>query len=237
MGASFVTFVALSGLPRSGSTLLSSILSENPEVHAEGNSAVCQLMWDLQTSCETTAAEQIAANGRLSTQDALVAAIPAIYYRDVMATHIVDKCRSWTLPANMEMLRRYIPNAPRVLVLTRPVEEIVASFVSLRRRNGWTGNLDTGLLDEGTEPIMRSLAGVESAKASGSDEFLFIEYADLVDNTRDVLDAIYGFCGWEPFTHNLDRIENRHPENDAVYGLIGMHEVRPTIGRREASAI
>ena len=231
-----MTFVALSGLPRTGSTLLSSLLSQNPETHAEGNSAVCQLMWDMQTSCETSAGEQLAANGRAATQDALVAAIPAIYYRNVTATHIVDKCRSWTLPPNMDMLRRYIPNAPRVLVLTRPVDEIVASFVSLRRRNGWTGDLEAGLLDEGSEPIMRSLLGVESARQSGSDEFLFIEYADLVDSTRDVLDAIYGFCGWEPFAHDLNHIVNPHPENDAVYGLAGMHDVRPKIGR-DVSAI
>lgn len=227
-----MTFAALSGLPRTGSTLLSAILSQNSEIHAEGNSAVCQLMWDMQTSCEMTAGEQIAANGRLSTQDALVAAIPAIYYRHVTSTHIVDKCRSWTLPANMDMLRRYIPNRPRVIVLTRPVDEIVASFVRLRRANGWQGDPETGLLDEGSEPIMRSLAGVESAKASGSDEFLFVEYADLVDSTREVLSAIYDFCEWEPFSHDLDHIVNVHPENDAVYGLLGMHDIRPTIGRR-----
>jgi sulfotransferase len=227
-----VTFVALSGLPRTGSTLLSSLLSQNPETHAEGNSAVCQLMWDMQTSCETSAGEQLAANGRAATQDALVAAIPAIYYRNVTATHIVDKCRSWTLPANMDMLRRYIPNQPRVIVLTRPLDEIVASFVKLRRANGWQGDPEMGLLDEGSEPIMRSLAGVESARELGSDEFLFIEYADLVDSTREVLTAVYDFCEWEPFAHDLDRVTNPHPENDAVYGLPGMHDVRPTIARR-----
>lgn len=230
-----MTFVALSGLPRSGSTLLSSILSQNPEVHAEGNSAVCQLMWDLQMSCQTAASEQLSATGRWDTVDALVAAIPAIYYRNVTATHIVDKCRSWTLPANMEMLRRYVHNEPKVVVLTRPIDEIVASFAELRRRNGWTGDLETGLLDEGSEPIMRSLSGVESAKASGSNEFLFIEYADLVDNTQDVINAVYGFCDWEPFRHDLSHIENPHPENDAIYGLVGMHDVRPTIGRRDLS--
>lgn len=228
-----MTFVALSGLPRTGSTLLSALLSQNPEIHAEGNSAVCQLMWDMQTSCQTAASEQLAANGRSATQDALVAAIPAIYYQNVTATHIVDKCRSWTLPANMDMLRRYIPNRPRVIVLTRPIDEIVASFVALRRANGWQGDPEMGLLDEGGEPIMRSLDGVESAKASGSDEFLFVEYADLVDSTREVLAAIYDFCEWEPFAHDLDRVVNPQPENDSVYGLLGMHDVRPTIGRRK----
>jgi hypothetical protein len=59
--------IALSGLPRSGSTLLSSILSQNIDIHAEGNSAVCQLMWDMEVSCNTSGQEQIKANKREKT--------------------------------------------------------------------------------------------------------------------------------------------------------------------------
>lgn len=227
-----MTFVALSGLPRTGSTLLSAILSQNPEIHAEGNSAVCQLMWDMQVSCQTTASQQLAANRRYMDQDALVSAIPAIYYRDVKATHIVDKCRSWTLPANMDMLRRYIPNDPKVIVLTRPVDEIVTSFVRLREANGWTGDLEADLLEPGSEPIMRSLDGVTLARESGSSEFLFVEYADIVSDTDEVLKSIYEFCEFDPFKHDLLNIVNNHPEDDSVYGLIGQHEIRSTIGAR-----
>lgn len=227
-----MSFVALSGLPRSGSTLLSSILSQNPEIHAEGNSAVCQLMWDMQISCEINSYEQLFANNRYSTQHELISAIPHIYYNNINASHIVDKCRSWTLPVNMDIMRRYITNNPKVIVLTRPIDEIVSSFVSLRRANGWTGDLEIGLLDEGSEPIMRSLSGVESAKKSCSDEFLFIEYCDLVNSTEDVIKKIYDFCEWDIFNHYFKNIKNPHPENDAIYGLIGMHDVRPNISYR-----
>jgi len=227
-----MTFVALSGLPRTGSTLLSAILSQNPEIHAEGNSAVCQLMWDMQVSCEFNAVEQLKANRRLEDQDALISSIPAIYYRNVKSTHIVDKCRSWTLPPNMEMIRRYITNDPKVIVLTRPIDEIVQSFVRLRKENGWTGNLEEGLLEPGSEPIMRSLDGVTLAKESNSGEFLFIEYADLISDTDEVLSKIYKFCDFEPFTHDLTNIVNMHPEDDSVYGLAGQHEIRNTISVR-----
>ena len=189
-----MTFVALSGLPRTGSTLLSAILSQNPEIHAEGNSAVCQLMWDMQQSCEGSASEQLQTNARTEDQDALVSSIPAIYYRNVKAMNIVDKCRSWTLPANMQMIRRYITDDPKVIVLTRPLDEIVASFVRLREANGWTGDLEAGLLEPGSEPIMRSLDGVEIAKATNRGEFLFIDYTDLVADCAAVVQSIYDFC-------------------------------------------
>ena len=227
-----MTFVALSGLPRTGSTLLSAILSQNPEVHAEGNSAVCQLMWDMQQSCEGSSSEQLLANRRHDDQDALVSSIPAIYYRKVKATHIVDKCRSWTLPANMAMIRRYITDEPKVIVMTRPLDEIVESFVRLRKTNGWVGNPELGLLDDGTEPIMRSLSGVSYAQQNNSGEFLFVEYSDLVSDPQSVISSIYNFCGWEPFVHDFNNVVNKHPEDDTVYGLAGMHEVRPTISKR-----
>lgn len=227
-----MSFVALSGLPRTGSTLLSAILSQNPEIHAEGNSAVCQLMWDMQQSCEGSASQQLAANRRWSDQDALVSSIPAIYYRNVKATNIVDKCRSWTLPPNMAMLRRYVTDDPKVIVMTRPVDEIVESFVRLREANGWEGDPKAGLLDTGSEPIMRSLDGVRFAQESNGGEFLFIEYADLVADPQEQVDRIYEFCEWEPFTHDFGNVVNTHPEDDSIYGLDGMHDIRPRVGAR-----
>ena len=221
-------FVALSGLPRTGSTLLSSMLSQNPNIHAEGNSAVCQLMWDMQQSVVNS--EQIKASNK-NVLDALVKTIPHTYYADVAKPVVVDKCRSWTLPANVEILNRYFDSAPKVIVLVRPLVEIVASFMSLRKENGWQ-DLEAGLLDDGSEPIMRSLAGVEWARKNNNGEFLFVTYDELVDDTQVSLDRIYEHCGWQPFAHNLDNIVNRYKENDAIYGLAGQHDVRPEIGRR-----
>lgn len=231
-----MSFIALSGLPRTGSTLLSAILDQNPEIHAEGNSAVCQLMWDMQVSCESTASEQLTANNRQATQEALVSAIPAIYYKNTTATHILDKCRSWTLPANMDMLKKYVRNDPKVIVLTRPIDEIVRSFVQLRKANGWQGDLESDLLIPDSEPIMRSLNGVKWAQENNNGEFLFIEYADLVADTQDVIDSIYEFCGFDSFAHDFNNIVNKFPENDSVYGLIGQHDIRPSVGLRKAVA-
>lgn len=232
-----MNFIALSGLPRSGSTLLSAILDQNPDIHAEGNSAICQLMWDMQVSCETSSNEQLIANNRMKTQDDLISSIPLTYYKNVTSTYIFDKCRSWTLESNMKMMRRYITKDPKVIVLTRPIDDIVKSFVNLRKRNGWKGDLESDLLIEGSEPIMRSLNGVNYAKENNNGEFLFIEYDNLVDHTDDVIDNIYDFCGIEKFDHDFNNIENKHPENDLVYGLVGMHDIRPTISRRNHLSI
>ena len=105
-------FIGLSGLPRTGSTLLSAILSQNPEIHAEGNSAVCQLMWDAQCSINGTANQQLIASDRLDTGIEIIKNIPNIYYKDITASTVIDKCRSWTLPDNMAMLNKYFEHKP-----------------------------------------------------------------------------------------------------------------------------
>lgn len=226
-------FVGLSGLPRTGSTLLSSILSQNPEIHAEGNSAVCQLMWDMQCSVLGTANEQLIASNRLHTGIELIKNIPNIYYKDVTASIVIDKCRSWTLPDNMAMLNKYFNHQPKVIVLERPLIEIVKSFVALRQANNWQGDLEQGLLDDLSEPIMRSYEGVKWAKANNKGEFLFVQYDELLNNTKATIDKIYEFCELESFEHDFNNIVNKHPENDEVYGLLGQHDIRPTITKRD----
>lgn len=224
-------FICLSGLPRSGATLLSSILSENPLIHAEGNSAVCQLMWDMQESCEINSREQLLASNRFELQHNLISSIPDIYYGHVDKPIVLDKCRSWTMPSNMQMLRQYITNSPKVIVMTRPIQDIIESFKFLYIKNNKPFQ-ESVFRQKGSEPLMRSCDGVDFAKANNTGEFLFVDYDDLISDTNKELKRIYSFLEMDIYQHDLQNIVNHFPENDLVYGLDGMHTVRKTISRR-----
>ena len=232
----FDKFIGLGGLPRSGATLLSAILDQNPEIHAEGNSAVCQLMWDMQQSCYGPASEQLNATYRGDTIPSIVSAIPSAYYKDVSANVIVDKCRSWTMPSNMAMLQKYFVESPRVIVMERPIVDICKSFKALHRSNGKEVEINVDLeLRPNSEPVVRSLDGVIWAKQNNQNgNFLFISYDELVTETERVLASIYEFCEIAPFKHDLNNIINNHPEDDVgVYDNAGLHDVRPTICKRK----
>jgi len=216
----------LSGLPRTGSTLLTSILSQNPDIHIGGNSALCQLMWDAQVSCENT--EQM--QNRLDVPEKLLSALPDLFYGD-NSKNVIDKSRSWTLPANLELINKYITKTPKIIVMVRPIVDIVKSFVYLRQMNNWK-NPEAGLLDEGSEPIMRSLSGVIHAKEVNSGQFLFIEYDDLVNNTGKTVSSIYEFCKYEDYPHELQNIVNLNTEKDGSLELVGLHDIRPDISKR-----
>lgn len=231
-------FVCLSGLPRAGSTLLSAILSQNPLIHAEGNSAVCQLMWDMKRSCLTTSKEQLKANGReINTMHNLLSNIPKHYYTNLTGAEkiVVDKCRSWTIPTNISLLEKYIDSNYKVIILERSVTDIVKSFIKLYKANEIDINsFSENILVPNSEPIMRSLSGINWAKKNNQDNhFLFIQYTDLVRTPAVVIQQIYEFCGWENFVHNYDHIVCKYPENDEVYGLKGMHQIHETIIHRD----
>lgn len=223
-------FHFLSGLPRSGSTLLSCLLDQNPLIHAEGNSGVCQLMWDAQTSVNNN--QQLLANKRFQTKFDVVKSIPDIYYKDQNKNIVLDKCRSWTLPDNFRMILVYMTTSPKVIVMLRPIEEIIISYINLMVANGHFENMEEIMLRPLSDPLMRSYDGVINAKKQNNGEFLFITYDDLISKPKEVINNVYLHCGWTPFKHDFDNIVNNHPEDDGVYGFLGQHDVRPTITKR-----
>ena len=233
----YTQFVCLSGLPRSGSTLLSAILSQNPTIHAEGNSAVCQLMWDTYQSCTVNTKEQLAANNKQSVVNDFIKQVPEIYYKNKTEseTIIVDKCRSWTIPYNVENLRKYIDPNIKIIVLERPVLEVVASFVKLYTDNNVdSASIQTRMLEDNSEPLMRSIIGLQWAKKNNQNNtFLFIKYDDLVKKTEATIHKIYDFCGWPPFTHDFNNVTPKYSENDQVYGINGHHTIRPVVCQQQ----
>lgn len=216
----------LSGLPRSGSTLLTSILYQNPTIHTEGVSGLCDLMWSAQRSLDNQATY---ANRRRDHADRMIRSLPSMYYSEIDRPIVIDKCRAWMLPLNLEMIERHISKDPKIICCVRDVGEIIRSFDRLFDLNG----LDV----EDRLPFMSeldmSLVGLDHViRCDDQDRFLMVEYDRLVDSTSAVLDEIYEFLEIPGFEHDLSSIRNENPEDDSVYGLEGMHEVRPSISRR-----
>jgi hypothetical protein len=89
------------------------------------------------------------------------------------------------------------------------------------------------LLSENSEPIMRSLYGVNFALKQDSNEFIFIKYKNLIEKPKETIKEIYDFCEIDPYDHQFTDIVNIHPENDSIYNMLGLHDVRPKIKYRK----
>jgi len=238
-------FAFLAGLTRAGSTLLASLLNQRPDVYVSTNSPVAQLMWDTEQSVNR--AQQFRANPKPTAAFDLVAHIMPTYYRDRTEDLVIDKCRAWGTPGNLRMLRTYVTAEPRVIVLTRPVVEVLASFLTLIHRNPPGSVLDQRLpasfrpLDDvRCDALMASGGDIDRAlwsihelsQPSQAGIGHFLAYADLIADPAGALAGIERFLALEPFAYDLEHIVNPEPEDDSVYGLAGMHEVRPRVERR-----
>ena len=160
----------------------------------------------------------------------MVSDLPARYYSDVTRPIVIDKCRAWTMEANVQMLREYVTPQPKIIVLTRNPVDIIASFKLLFERNNRDDFETSGTIEE----YNRNIMGVAMAQdANDSNTFLFVEFEDLINNTQHELNRIYEFLDMESFQHDLANIVTMNPEDDSVYGLQGMHDVRRTIGKRD----
>lgn len=222
----------LSGLPRTGSTLLSSILNQNPIIYAGGNSPLCQMMWDMYCSINISANQQILANNKLLQAEQIIKSIPNIFYSDIDKYIIIDKCRSWTIKYNVDIIKKYINVNPKFIILIRPIHEIVNSFCYLNDLNNIYVNSEI-YLEENSEPIMRSYLGIKNIIENEKKEnYMIINYNDLIENTINVITKLYRFLGLDNFIHNLNNIINIHKEDDNVYGLNGIHDIRPNINKR-----
>jgi hypothetical protein len=227
----------LSGTPRSSSTVLRAILAQNPDIYAGPNSPLCPLMWDTFMACEMN--QQLSTSDRMDFTYELTSAVPRLYYKDVDRPIILDKSRGWTQPFNMSLILQYITDKPKIIVLTRPTEEIIDSFHRLWRKNGLAeGDPDftsrEDLLRPGSDPVMSAVEGVESARMSSSGQYLFVEYEDFIEHPFAVLDRIYKFCEWPSFDgHHITNIVDKYPETDFADRNRGAHEVRSILSYGE----
>lgn len=244
-------FSFIAGLPRSGSTLLSAILNQNPEIYSGPSSPMCGMMFNLEQSI--LASEQYSAFPKPEVLPATIFGVLENYYSDVELPHIIDKSRTWGMPEHLDVLKRNLPYEPRIILTVRSIPEILASFISLVNKNPDKPSFidqeiqarqdfhfykptndircdhlmrPKGVIDDGLYGIAYALLP-ENRKY-----FHIVEYNDLVSSPEETIEGIYKFLGLEAFEHDFNNIDQSLKEDDKVYGLDGMHDVRSSISSR-----
>lgn len=235
----------MAGLPRSGSTLLSAILNQNPEIHAGPSSPVVSTMYAIENHLRKD--ELYTAFPKKAQANLIISSVINHFYSDIDKPVVIDKNRAWV--AQIPYIEDYIEQKAKIICPVRDVEEILASMISMIRRNiksaGATrnnfideqlGRLRLPISDEnrcnfiaGPNGILgMSLKAIRDGVAAGYiDRMLFVEYRDLVSNPESCMRRIYGFLNEPYYEHDFGNLENTFRENDqAIYGLGDMHEVR-----------
>jgi sulfotransferase len=247
MGRMNKTYYFMAGLPRSGSTLISTILNQNPKFYSGPSSPVVPTMVAIEQSLSND--ELYHAYPKPEQAREIIGSVLSTYYSDRQESIIFDKNRSWT--SRIEYIKGYFGIEPKIICPVRDTSEILTSFISLIRRNPFEVNGRVNFIDEmlikmnipltddnrceflaSSQGILgQSVESIREALMRGNEKSIhFVEYNDLVSNPQETIEKIYDFLGEEYYTHSFDGLGNNNKENDArAYGLVDIHEVRDTI--------
>lgn len=239
----------MSGLPRSGSTVLSSILNQNPRFYSGPSSPVTGLMVLLEDALSND--ELFKAYPKQQQAGEIVSNVIRHYYSDVQKPVIIDKNRSWV--NRLHYIPGYFGTEAKVICPVRNVDEILASFISMHRRNPYQTDGKINFIDEmliknnipltddarcefiaGPSGILgQSYFGIRDALLAGHQKQLhFVEYDDLINSPEETMKSIYDFLEEEYYPHDFKGLENANQENDAsAYGFSDMHEVRDDLSK------
>ena len=248
------TFYFMAGLPRSGSTLLSSILNQNPRFYSGPSSPVLGAMFSLEENFRSN--ELYTGYPKPDQVKELIGSVPHHFYSDVEKPVVFDKNRAWT--ARVPYIEHYIGQKAKIIVPVRRIDEILASILTMIHRNPFEeGQPRINFVDEqlvkNNIPIndfnrclyllnsggivYESLNAVlEGFKQDVRDRIHFVDYNDLVDDPEKTMNGIYNFLDEEPYEHKFKKLTNEHRENDLeTYGLSDMHEVRSKLKKTSIS--
>jgi len=226
----------ISGLPRSGSTLLSSILSQNPKCYANITSAVGPLVDSiLQPDYSGTNRIVTAAH----TKKLIKLAFDTVY-EDTPNEIIFDTNRMWA--GNIDMLYSSMPNV-KIVCCVRSICDILNSFETIYRKDPYSrfsqvygtqfANVytRTDCLMDWHGVVGYSLNGIKQSFHSVYSHCIYlIEYESLVSNTEFEINALYDFLGMEKFNHdftNLPKVDDNGCDTEV--NLPGLHDVRPAV--------
>ena len=237
----------MAGLPRSGSTLLRSILNQNPEIYSGPISPSVELLY--YTDKYFQESEMLLASPQPESCYNILSNMMDLFYEPILKKEGKSKVIEFNraIPNNIERFRTYIKEDVRIVCPVRSIPEILASFISLIHRNSdKISFVDQYLIDKGIEvnddnrcDYLMSDYGIvgqalfalaQSFRRNEQNLLKIVEYDDLVANTQQVMKEIYDFWGLEKYQHSYENLENKYPENDLFqYNLEGMHTVGRTI--------
>jgi sulfotransferase len=240
------TYHFISGLPRSGSTLLAAILRQNPRVHAAMTSPVGSLFTSLHST--------MGLNNEFSEfiedkhRERMLRGIFDLYYQDNAKEIIVDTNRLWC--ARLPLLLKLFPQA-KVLCTVRNVAWIMDSIERLVRKNSLSpSKLFNGPAESDTiYHRVETLAGrdrlvgfpyyalKEAFYSPEARNLLVIDYDLLAQAPAKVMPLVYQFLGEPAFAHDFENLDYQEPGFDARLGMHGLHEIKRKVALRPRATV
>ena len=236
----------ISGLPRSGSTLLSAILRQNPRFHAGMSSPVAGMFRAMLNI--VSAGGEFAGQISSEKRQRLLTGLFDSYYADCERDVIFDTGRIWT--GHLAALKTLFP-AAKFICCVRDVAWIMDSIERQFRKDPFE---NTRLFNDDFERAsvysrvdtlgkQNRMVGSawsmlkEAYYSEQAEALLLVDYELLSSMPHKVLPLIYEFLGEKLFDHNFNQVEYDAPGFDANLGLEGLHRISGPVCKNERRTI
>jgi sulfotransferase len=230
-----------SSLPRSGSTLIQNIISDNPEFYCTPTSGLADLI--LTTKNTYNNSQAMLSQDKNQMENAFLgfcrAGMQGYFNNLTGKKFILDKSRDWGI--NYGLLNLLEPE-PKIICMVRDLRSIYASMEKnfrknphkenhiqnpqnlvgttlLKRINIWADGIPVGIaIDRLKDVIDQKL----------DKKILFIRYEDLMKSPEQELRNIYNYLNLPYYEkHQFKNVTQHTQENDVIHGIYGDHTLRP----------
>jgi len=224
----------ISGLPRSGSTLLSNIINQNPDFYSDIASPInfiVEKTIDIITNCE---------NNMILDEEKRKNIIYGIfdgYYRDNKKSIIFDSSRNWT--KNTSLLKTIFPYT-KIVCTVRDIVSILNSFEILFSKNPFHSitileNSDNvfsrcdDMMDKNNGIITLPWIFLKQGYYLNPEMIHFVEYKKLCKYPKETMKKIYEFLEKPYYSHNFDNLEYSNEEFDKACNLKYLHTIKKKV--------
>lgn len=229
----------ISGLPRSGSTLLAALLRQNPAVSAGISSPLGSVFHATRSAMGAWSETSVLLTD--AHRERVLRGLFHAYYADQQDKElIIDTNRAWC--ARLPALKRLFPDA-KVICCVRSVAWVMDSIERLTREHAfqesrlWNNDAERATVFTRVDALAQNDRFVgfawsalkEAVYGEHADSLLLVDFDLLTSAPGRVLDLIYDFLGAPRFAHDVQNIDFDEPAFDQNLGLPGLHRVRPQV--------
>jgi sulfotransferase len=241
------TYHFMAGLPRSGSTVLSALLNQHPDIYASPQTDLLGMLYEVNK--EIPNYESYKAGLFHAGYEKVMSSMADNFYSHIDKPVVIDKNRGWGTPYNWDNISQHVNVNGKVILTLRPILEVLASYAKVINRTekvlGYSPYLNSNLWvtdyrdkkDAQIENLMqlngeidRAILSISNLLKNHGDKVFVVWFNDLLESPQETMNGIYDYLELDRHLHDFDTIKEIDKHDDVSgYGIIGLHDVAPKL--------
>jgi sulfotransferase len=224
----------ISGLPRSGSTLLTAILNQNPRFYSNISNPLARFVRSIITESYAGPGYHLQCTEPMRRD--LIKNLITTYHQNQSAEVCFNTNRGWT--GLLPQIEQVFPYS-KVICCVRDINWVLDSFEVLFKKNPFTMSRMYSESEAETvysrcnaqmtpgHTVRFAYDSLKEAICGPQRKMLMlIEYDELAKNPERTMRGLYNFIGEPYYNHDYDSVEAAWDEYDQEAGIAGLHTIR-----------